>query len=838
MKNLKRALSLVLSTAMLAGMMMVGTGAAFDDVTAEHNEEAIAVVSAAGIMGANEEFNPDAKITRNEMAVVMCNMLDLNTEDYTGASNFADVPAWAEGYVDACYANGIVSGVSATQYNGSANVTTGEAALMMMKALGYFQFSVDFENDWLMATIKQASKIELLEDVDAGAKAAMTRNEVAQLALNALESIVVEGEQSGATTNITAGDVQIEVVGKTTYTKQENLYNYGHSTPVVNGSAVNYEYLIEKLYEDDFTKTGYTTDLEQPGHVWKDTTKKLDEQKIISVADEAKHVVVVDDADLNGASVTAVYNEYIDEDATAEDIYGTDAAGVAKAPVVRENGSSTVAVNVGDVVEYYTNDDNEVTKVIVIDYKIGEIEKVSTKGLTKEEVKDGATAKITVEGVARYVTDNNFAGFDYEEEDIVLYVDRVINGVQYIVASKLPETIEGKVTSLKSGDAKINGEYHASAVAVAIGAEGTFYLGEAGEILLADTTSASEDYIYIYSLDVDSTGMNADGIATTVVTAYTVDTEGTKGKYDLAIDVVATAETEGLMRQPGTYFEDTTDLIATGVYAYSVNSDDQLVKENAKDAINGGALSVNKDAANGTSGATEFIFAYRDGSSQKVATATGYKNVKFAAVDANEDGELDANAWTITNVDGDILYVFVAAKNGSIATDANLAVVTDAAFDKGENEDGDDTYTYAVVIDGEESALTFKSNMGFYDGQVIAYEFEGDWAVIDTDVRVQNDSNVLKATDDYIVLAAYDELTSTVVNTQFNLTGDEVMYTITKVYDDADGDNNPEAGELEEILVSEGADVEGRTATEAGSNVYFVIDDDAIDTLFVVEKAW
>ena len=136
MKNLKRALSLVLSTAMLAGMMMVGTGAAFDDVTAEHNEEAIAVVSAAGIMGANEEFNPDANITRNEMAVVMVNMLGLDTKDYAGASNFTDVPAWAADYVDACYANGIVSGVSATQYNGSANVTLGEAALMMMKALG------------------------------------------------------------------------------------------------------------------------------------------------------------------------------------------------------------------------------------------------------------------------------------------------------------------------------------------------------------------------------------------------------------------------------------------------------------------------------------------------------------------------------------------------------------------------------------------------------------------------------------------------------------------------------------------------------------------------------
>ena len=103
MKNLKKALSMVLASAMLFGMMVVGTGAAYADVKDEHNEEAIGVVSMVGIMGANDEFNPDAKITRNEMAVVMVNMLDLDTDDFAGASQFTDVPAWAEPFVAACY---------------------------------------------------------------------------------------------------------------------------------------------------------------------------------------------------------------------------------------------------------------------------------------------------------------------------------------------------------------------------------------------------------------------------------------------------------------------------------------------------------------------------------------------------------------------------------------------------------------------------------------------------------------------------------------------------------------------------------------------------------------
>ena len=149
MKNLKKALSLVLASAMLIGMMVVGTGAAHSDVKAEHNEEAIAVVSAAGIMGAGDTFNPDGKMTRGEMAVVMVNLLDLDVADYKGASNFTDA-GWAADYIDACYANGVMAGVSATEFGTNVQVTTAQAALMMLKALGYFELKPI--NDWMLDT--------------------------------------------------------------------------------------------------------------------------------------------------------------------------------------------------------------------------------------------------------------------------------------------------------------------------------------------------------------------------------------------------------------------------------------------------------------------------------------------------------------------------------------------------------------------------------------------------------------------------------------------------------------------------------------------------------------
>ena len=192
MRNLKRALSLALSTVMLVGMMAVGTSAAsYADVDSADNVEAIEVMKAVSVMVGDENgnFNPDKNVTRAEMAVVMANLLDLQVEDFVGASiPFTDVPQWAHSFVAACYADGITGGISATQYGSNNSVTATQAALMLLKALGYFQYSSDFGTDWQVATIKQASNVGLFEGIDSARNAAMTRNEVAQIALNALEA--------------------------------------------------------------------------------------------------------------------------------------------------------------------------------------------------------------------------------------------------------------------------------------------------------------------------------------------------------------------------------------------------------------------------------------------------------------------------------------------------------------------------------------------------------------------------------------------------------------------------------------------------------------------------
>ena len=78
MRNLKRALSLALASVMVMGLMVVGTGASYADVSSEQNQEAIEVLKAVDIMVGDEKgnFNPKSPITRAETAKIMVVAMD------------------------------------------------------------------------------------------------------------------------------------------------------------------------------------------------------------------------------------------------------------------------------------------------------------------------------------------------------------------------------------------------------------------------------------------------------------------------------------------------------------------------------------------------------------------------------------------------------------------------------------------------------------------------------------------------------------------------------------------------------------------------------------------
>jgi uncharacterized protein YbcV (DUF1398 family) len=157
-----------------------------------------------------------------------------------------------------------VAGITETTFGGNNSVTSAQAALMVMKALGYFGYQGEFGQDWKVAVTKKANQISLFEDVNTYVDQALTRNEVAQLVLNALESTVQTVTESGGV-SVATGDVAVSV--QATYTEKpvvNTSYNYDAS-----GEGAGYQQLCEKLYGKDLVKTSDTTDdMGRPSTKW------------------------------------------------------------------------------------------------------------------------------------------------------------------------------------------------------------------------------------------------------------------------------------------------------------------------------------------------------------------------------------------------------------------------------------------------------------------------------------------------------------------------------------------------------------------------------------------
>ena len=384
MRNLKRALSLTLASVMLLGMMVVGSSAAgYPDVTEEENVEAIEVLQTVGVMEGdnNGNFNPDDYVTREQMAVIMSKLLNLDYNYYQGTNPFSDVPAWAAPYVAACAANGITSGIGGGMYGAGQNVNAVQAALMMLKALGYFQYQADFGEDYVLATVKQATEVGLFKLIDSNAQAALTRNEVAQMALNALQSDLVRF----------TGDVGIEIpnvgnVGyKSEYTprtstdpKYNRLIDNKHSSNI-DTSGQYYCQLGEELYNGNLVKRIDSDVFERPAYTWTYKTEKIgtyvDREKLLATYTsgvsgrtlyDLLNNITIRDYDLEvyvdgheaGKSTSGYSNDYYNYAAIHEEFTSAD--------LKRSNTDSLGASADGVLTEVYLDRDNEIITVASI----------------------------------------------------------------------------------------------------------------------------------------------------------------------------------------------------------------------------------------------------------------------------------------------------------------------------------------------------------------------------------------------------------------------------------------------------------------------------------------
>ena len=371
MRNLKRALSLGLTAAMISGLMVMGSSAAsYADVTSENNVEAIEVLEAVGIMIGDENgnFNPDQNVTRNEMAVVMANLMEYNVASYKDTSPFTDVPSWAEPYVAACWTNGITAGYSDTIYGGSDTVTTAQAALMLMKALGYFQYASDFGSDWQLATTRQGNAIDLFVGVDSGVTQPMTRNDVAQLVLNTLEAGTVEASTDGSWS---IGDVVIN--NNVTYSYITSNQTYATAIDDARSTSNNSDAqrsiveLGEQLYMGDLKLDDNETDVfGRPARYWEYDSKEIGTYAKTELLKQSYTTEVTgkDLYDLLGNNVVDNYTFNVAIDGVTD--HNINDAIFNETSINRNNKAGVGETGNGVLTEVYVDSDNKQVDIAII----------------------------------------------------------------------------------------------------------------------------------------------------------------------------------------------------------------------------------------------------------------------------------------------------------------------------------------------------------------------------------------------------------------------------------------------------------------------------------------
>ena len=677
MRNLKRALSLALSSVMLLGMMVVGTSAAsYPDVDAEDNLEAIQVLQILGVMSGDEKgnFNPDAKITRNEMAVIMTHLLNLNEG---GSTPFTDVPAWAQPYVGAIYSAGVTSGTSATTYGGSANVTAVEAALMVMKALGYFGSQGEFGDNWTVAVVKQATKVGLFDGVSAASTSAITRSEAAQICLNALEATVTVVTQSGGGSIVT-GDTNVNLTASYTYedVKSSKDKDYRGAT---NGDEV--QQLCEKLYGTDLKKNG--TDKDDFGRVATSWTYK-GEDVISANAADATYTAEV--------NAKTLYNDLGLSESIVADVY-TDGTDHASTFSIEKNNTANKIGGNGVLVEAYkTYTNGAVTGVTlaVINTKVGEVEDIDTN--------DDDERYVVVDGM-KYVTEA------FDEDDVVLYTEA--NGeIQSMALATMVEEVEVTRTTSSSFVAggttyKYSENFEGS---VASGNTVNLYVDAYGYVIKAEAYEGATNYAYVLA----------------------VDTEGRLGSYTYYAKLVLS---DGTVAEVVFDDEDSTKAITTaaedkgeytGIVKYTVDKNDvyTLTAQTAKDSketfeINKGETAI-KDSTGTVAYANSKTLFLVETDDDVYTAYTGYANVPDLSASKDSDASMhiyckSGNVATVVVVLGATAstssdeYIYVVAKSADLVDDADLGSY----------------YEYDAVVNGKITTIQVKTDKYFANDAVI-----------------------------------------------------------------------------------------------------------------------
>ena len=405
----KKVLSLVLCVAMMLSVMVVGAGAAFSDQSKIKNTEAVDACTALNIIGGYPDgsFKPEGNITRAEVTKMICVALNGGKNPAVSTNTtptFSDVrnnanAAWAEGYIESCAAQGIVSGVGGGKFAPNGNVTGVQLAKMLLVSLGYKSENEGFTgNAWATNVNMRAAQKGLykgLEKMDTSA--AITRDNAAQMVWNALQAYEVEYKTTLVTDSkgqlSSQVTVQDKVVGsnndKITLLKDKYDADVNIGTLVsVDGKDLtitmsNSDRAESDTKDTDFTKLGtdYSALLGQKVKVIFKGGKANDVLGVYATGDNTVYSALMNEVEKDGAKVKFGGTSYsVDNGKIKTTTVKADGTQIEEVKTVDYFNGKDLSL---DTVTFVDTDDNDkIDTAIVREYVAGEVTYVSSDKIT------------------------------------------------------------------------------------------------------------------------------------------------------------------------------------------------------------------------------------------------------------------------------------------------------------------------------------------------------------------------------------------------------------------------------------------------------------------------
>ena len=676
-------------------------------------------------------YKPEGNITRAEFCKMLCVALNGGKEPNLGTSTtpiFNDVrtsanSSWAEKYIEACYVQGIVSGIGGGKFNPNGSVTGTEAAKMLLVALGYKSENEGFTGaSWAVNVNVKATAKGLYEDLETmDASKALTRDNAAQMVWNALNAYEVEYKTNLVSEN---GQLSTQVVCQDKVVGD----NYDKITLLVDKyEAVTEKGILYSVKYDSNDKT-YTTKVsgikETSFDANKDYSELMGQQvKVMYTTDnKTKDVTLLGIyATSKNKTVTALGDDIDYSAANKVEINDKDYELASNVQIVAPNGVDAKSVagqmiknGAVDVISYFNytlvdNDNDKVYEYVVVTPFT--VDKIDT--LTAKKVYFKATT------VANKVENEDLEDVSYykdmAEDDYVVRVDDAYTVSGDVEVTKA-ELVSGTVTGIKSadGDIQLNGTWYQNANKAVI-----------------DTPKAKDDLKY--AVVVNGFYFATDGATGSTDKLALVVDKGSKSfgtdYYDVKLLLSdGTTVTSKAYVKDGSQKKEPTK---KDLYTYTTSSDGYVLKE-IKDGDDIG-LDKGKALSGNYNSETNKLGNVRVASDAKVFVI--YETDKCKLVDgATADKWKDAANYKVLEAYTDTTVAVMvvdmgSAKNPTAADDALYGVILDAPY-TGANADDEDTYVIPrlltadgivndVVVDADEWTGTLTKNM------LISYKLSG-----------------------------------------------------------------------------------------------------------------